>query len=264
MKLTLIPSILFCGMIALSALDVKTKSGKEYKDVEINRISSSGITIMHEGGSATVPLNDLSDEFIAALTKAQRAQLEKVVLRLMKDSEEQEKKFQVQKENESLKDVMYVFKSVSDLPVISQIVDDGILVYASEFGREPVFITDIPLIGLVDGSPVPWNMNPGGHSLIIQVSGDNQIVHCRWCKLGFYIKKNGNATAEANQSKCNEKVLCLYRTGTYSYMTVNNVKKTIAKYTYSRENALKYWKVLENSKSSGKTKTPEIDPVPSF
>ena len=56
----LVVFFLFVGN--LLAIDIVTKSGKTYKNAEIERATERGLLIMHEIGAAVIPYSDLPDD----------------------------------------------------------------------------------------------------------------------------------------------------------------------------------------------------------
>ena len=53
---------LFALSLIAGAADLTTKSGKVYKNYDVDRATPYGVAIFHDGGSATVPYADLPDE----------------------------------------------------------------------------------------------------------------------------------------------------------------------------------------------------------
>ena len=81
--LLLAAGILFGNV--LSGADLKTESGKVYKNVELRRIAGGCVQIVHDEGNATLGLNDLPESFIAALSIRQRYALQSLTDIQVKD-----------------------------------------------------------------------------------------------------------------------------------------------------------------------------------
>ncbi|MBE6403255.1 MAG: hypothetical protein E7039_05990 [Lentisphaerae bacterium] len=63
-----------CGM--LSAADLVLGNGKKYSNAEIQRVLAGCVVVLHDEGKATLLLDDLPDNFIAALSTRQRMGLQ--------------------------------------------------------------------------------------------------------------------------------------------------------------------------------------------
>ena len=59
-------------LLNLPGADLTTESGKVYKNAELLRIAAGSVLIGYDKGTASITLNDLPDNFLAALTARQR------------------------------------------------------------------------------------------------------------------------------------------------------------------------------------------------
>ena len=76
--------LVWIGLLLLSvwlvpAADLVTDAGKKYENVEIRKIAAGCVQIRHKGGEATIALEDLPENFIAALSIRQRYALQSLV-----------------------------------------------------------------------------------------------------------------------------------------------------------------------------------------
>ncbi|MBE6369801.1 MAG: hypothetical protein E7056_06560 [Lentisphaerae bacterium] len=80
--------LLAVGLVMSSVLcgaDLKTESGKVYKNVELRRIAGGCVQIVHDDGATTLGLSELPEQFIAALSIRQRHALQSLVDIQVKD-----------------------------------------------------------------------------------------------------------------------------------------------------------------------------------
>jgi len=76
--------LVWIGLLLLSvwlvpAADLVTDAGKKYENVEIRKIAAGCVQIRHKGGEATIALEELPENFIAALSIRQRYALQSLV-----------------------------------------------------------------------------------------------------------------------------------------------------------------------------------------
>ena len=64
--------LLFLSAFSGLTADLTTESGKVYTNVELVKAAAGSVIIEHDDGSASIALDDLPDNFIAALSSRQR------------------------------------------------------------------------------------------------------------------------------------------------------------------------------------------------
>lgn len=78
-NLFFISLLLLGAAFMVDAADLVTEKGVTYKNVEIRKIAAGCVQLVHDGGKATVALDDLPENFIAALSIRQRYSLQSLV-----------------------------------------------------------------------------------------------------------------------------------------------------------------------------------------
>ena len=72
----LLSCLMLIVALKLAGADLKTVSGRLYRNVEVMKINAGYVHIEHDKGNAAIALNDLPDNFIAALNTHQRKALQ--------------------------------------------------------------------------------------------------------------------------------------------------------------------------------------------
>lgn len=81
----LLLAAMICGAGALCGADLTTENGKLFKGVEMRKISAGKVHIRHDQGTAVLVLEELPDNFLAALSVRQRFALQSRVDIKLKD-----------------------------------------------------------------------------------------------------------------------------------------------------------------------------------
>lgn len=213
--------------------DITTKSGKQYFDIRINKITPKGIQIFHKYGVSIIKLDDLSDD----LKKDYEDQIQKL-------AEESEDKMQKEQEEKRFnKEIKKITERFFHNPKIYQIVDDGVLCQAKiGSSYKLLFCQDLPKDIQVEGEYLPDNTacfhKKVTHRKAIIVYQSSLITKCLICQ-----KQVCNKEREGYPKlKEPERWLELYNIGKYIFIDTNNAKRTFPRYTYSKEKAIDYLK----------------------
>lgn len=240
--LTLAAPLMVC------AADLKTKSGKVYKDYEITGANAGGIVIFHESGTATIAPADwpdaLKNEIAGYMADHQR---------IAETAAEQKNKADAER----------LLNQNSDLisgKVIS-VLKDGVLVV------EWLWVRDVFNENLSQTEKTK-QMLAGADSKVCALYADilrgKQAKHGNHTINGLSVAEGSalepfvNAVKKMNILKAND--VCFikmdttgitdnsrilgyyYPIGTYRYTAVNGAAKTVPRYTADRKTALEYMK----------------------
>lgn len=244
----IIATIVSFTFISGFALDITTKSGKEYKDCSFLSVKPNGVEFLHASGVSVIPYNDLPDNIRSQYADQERKFAEKASRQTARRAEEQAlRKISVSS------DCWKVFQIIDAKTVL--IKDDyaAINAYSRHRGgtqlSEGIYcLTDIDTQNLHDGVSLPYNDRTKKHNWGNHGSLGYTLWSCSNCNKSspvFDYTKSGQVQAQKwlaihQKTHCPEiEIVTIWRTGTYSYVSVNGSRKTIPKYTYSREKALK-------------------------
>lgn len=244
----MIVAIVSFAPISSFAIDITTKSGKEYKDCSVLSVKPKGVEFLHASGVSVIPYKDLPDDIRSQYADQERKFAEKASRQATRRAEEQAlRKISVSG------DCWKVFQIIDAKTVL--IKDDyaAINAYSRHRGGtqlcEGIYcLTDIDTQNLHDGVSLPYNDRTKNHSWGNYGSRGYTLWSCSNCDKSspvFDYTKSGQVQAQKwlaiyQKTQCpGKEIVTIWRIGTYSYVSVNGSRKTIPKYTYSREKALK-------------------------
>lgn len=225
----LILCVALTGIIS-EAADLITKSGQVYKNFEVVKVKEDGLQIFHDSGSASIPFAELPDD----LRGKYRQEEEHLVL--MAKQEREQKAVESELEKISL---------IGLISIVQIINSNSALV---EYKDSILLLVDLPTAGLVDGIAVKPNSYSKYHVAKRYRSGNIYHYVCKYCPTTIWLggekgdddpKERRKCLEEAKKQTCGP-YLEIWEIGTYSYIGTDNAKKTVPKYTYSREKALEF------------------------
>lgn len=218
--LTLAAPLMVC------AADLKTKSGKVYKDYEITGANAGGIVIFHESGTATVAPADWPDALKNEIAGYMAEQKNKAA----------ERAVAVAQKNERIAHSSITVDFRARLLVLS-VLPDGVI--AMQRGEdEPVFIGEVT--GYTDGEYIKYNVKE-------KRKANKQEQRCRTItKPGgindMSIQKSKEYYSVNKPYYYDDEFFRCYRIGVYKYTAVSGAAKTVQRYTVDRKTALEYMK----------------------
>lgn len=200
---------LFALSLVSGAADLTTKSGKVYKNYDIDRATPYGVAIFHDSGSATVPYADLPDEL-----RKKYSEEEKQAAGEVKRLREVARKDAAER---AMAEFLKTKEERFRRPCIISILPQGVLAEGTSLndGFKTFWITDAEIKGKTDGAILS---NFSSYENIQVMRGPKEWVPGR------------------------EKVrwLICYEIGTHSYINTRGARCTVKKYTVDKQKAYDY------------------------
>jgi len=248
--------VLFAVLIAsyaCFAADLTTKDGRKYTNYTVYRVSKRGIHITHDEGGATVPFAQLPDDVRRKYAAQERRFAEQSAAQSARRADELAlKKIELIGEYK-------VFQIIDGNSALIQ-EDWGMANADARFyGGTPLTeniycLIDINTAKLHDGVLIPPNDKTRRHSW--QPTGGSSFSCSNCYRFSPIFNSDAEKTkwlnANRNTQCVGRGIVKIWRIGTYSYVSTSGSRKTILKFTYSREKALKIVHPLRKLVISGR------------
>lgn len=197
--------LLVCGVSG--AKDLVTKSGKTYKDYEVDKATATGLSIFHKGGVATIPYVDLPDDLRKKYAKQEKEAPAKLKAARLKALDNRINQY-LQKQMDSF----FIFYDCKILQIIDK---NSALVIPQKLHistkpdaikfTQTIFITGFDASSYADGERLY----------------DSALM---------------------KRIKTSDRLVRTWNIGTYQYSSVSGAARTIQKFTMDYDEALQYLK----------------------